>query len=555
VSRWRIAFLPMVLLLALVLVLGACTTEEAEPPATGGEAEEPTTPAEPVRIVVAQDEGAVSWDPPQDWETPSEWLIENAYDYLFIRSADGSDWVPQLAKSWERLDDYTIRFDLVDNAKFHDGTPLTCEDVKYHYERIINGTRELYIVHDQYQWIDTLTCVDDHTIDIKSDEPDSLFMWKLAQTNTGAGIPSKAYVEEVGPEGIHRKPMGSGLFKLKDWARDEYVLFEVNRDYWNQSAIPNYDELMFKIIPEPSTRAAELLAGNVDIAWKLTPQDKDRVDNNDGTHASWSLSDVGYQLAVRTGVNPNYEGDPKLDRKFTTEDWRIRKAIELALDKTALRDIVGGDGQPFRARNFEPLPEANPDLYGPEANLYDPEEATALIQEAGYGPGEAKLVFHARSAYPDADIARAIESMLEDVGFDVELIILDNQTFNSDVYFPRKSQELMLNGLGGNMNPFFLSFGFSSARVNEYGRVENVPDIDNYHERVDSLLNTAWTTVSDDKKRIGAYHEAFSLIAEARARGIGLFQVSTLWGLSDRVDFSPRFDENIMGENITYTGK
>jgi ABC-type transport system substrate-binding protein len=145
--------------------------------------------------------------------------------------------------------------------------------------------------------------------------------------------------------------------------------------------------------------------------------------------------------------------------------------------------------------------------------------------------------------------------MLTDAGFDVELIVLDNQTFNSEVYFPRKTQELMLNGLGGNMNPFFLSFGFHSSRAHEYGRVENVPGIENYHEQVDQLLNTAWTTVGDDEKRLEAYHEAFALAAKARARAIGLFQVSTLWGLSDRVKFEPRFDEDIMGRNITFTGE
>jgi len=554
-TNWRKVLLPLAVLLALALVFTACTTPSEEPDGDNGEGGQPSD--EPVRLVVAQDEGARSWDPPADWETPSEWLIENAYDYLFYRSADGSSWVPQLAKSWERLDDYTIRFNLVDNAKFQDGTPLTCEDVKYHYERILNGTRDQYIVHDQYTWIDTLTCQDDYTLDVKSVEPDSLFMWKLAQQNTGAGIPSKAYVEKVGPEGIHKSPMGSGMWKLKDWARDEYVLFELNEDYWDQDAMPNYDELMFKIIPEPSTRAAELLAGNVDLTYRLTPQDKDRIDSNDGTTTMWSKSDEGYNLAVRTGVNPKYEGDPDLDREFTTEDWRIRKAIELALDKEALRDLVGGDGQAFRGRNFEPLPEANEDLYGPEANLYDPEQAQQLIADAGYEPGEATLVFHARSAYPDGDIARAIESMLEDVGFNVDLRLMDNETFNSEVYFPRKSQELMLNGLSGNLNPFFLSLGYHSNRANEFGRIDdsNIPGIDNYHEQVDALLNKAWTTVDDDQARLDAYHEALSLAAEARARQIGLFQVSNLWGLSDRVEFAPRFDNAIWGRNLTYTGK
>jgi len=91
-------------------------------------------PGEPQRVVVAQAQGVGSWDPPQDWLTAPEWLIQNAYDSIMVRSGDGSEFLPELAREWEHIDDYTFRLYLQEGVRFHDGTELTAEDVKFHWE-------------------------------------------------------------------------------------------------------------------------------------------------------------------------------------------------------------------------------------------------------------------------------------------------------------------------------------------------------------------------------------------------------------------------------------
>ena len=518
-------------------------------------------PEEPQRVVVAQATDVLSWDPPQDWASAAEWITQNAYDYLFIRSYDGSEWIPELAYDWEVIDELTFRFYLEEGVTFHDGTELTAEDVKFHYRRIIEGTRDEYIVVDQYQWIDKFVIHDDYTFDVVSKEPDSLFLYKLAQKNTGAGIVSKAYFEEVGMDGVHRAPMGSGPWILKEHVRDEHVLFERNEDYWQTDKFPNFKEFEFRIIPETSTRVAELITGGVDLIYDIMPEDQARVDADPNVRTQWVATERGHMLMPRTGIRarenypePDYPDDPALNRTFTTEDPRVREAIELALDKYALRDMFGGVGEAFRVRGpFGPLPESPPGVFGPEACLYDPERAQEILEEAGYEFGEPYLHFIASELYPHGDMARVIGDMLEAVGFDVDLAIFDASTWRTDYILPGKTQELNLQALGGNMNPYFATSEQHTRRIFPDRPITIGPDpaIDpDYEEqsqRINELLNFAWTEVVDEQARLDAYHEAVLLAGERNAPFIGIFQLSTLYGMSDRIHYQPRFDIELWG--------
>ncbi len=563
----RFAYLVLIFSLVFALgILGSCAQvvepEEPDDPEEPDEIVEPPEPEEPRRVVIAQATDVRSWDPPQDWISAAEWITQNAYDYLFIRSHDGAEWVPELAYDWDVIDELTFRFYLHEGVKFHDGTELTAHDVKHHYRRVIDAeSREEYIVLDQYQWIDKFVIHDDYTFDVVSKEPDSLFLFKLSQKNTGMGIVSKAYFEEVGMDGVHHWPMGSGPWVLREHVRDEHVLFDRNEDYWQTDKFPNFEEFEFRIVPEASTRVAELLTGGVDLIYDIMPEDQARVDADPNVRTQWVATERGNLLAVRTGIRardnypePDYPDDPTLNRSFTTEDPRVRKAIELALDKYALRDMFGGVGEAFRVRGpFGPLPESPPGVFGPEACLYDPERAQEILEEAGYEFGEPYLHFIASELYPHGDMARVIGDMLEAVGFDVDLAIFDASTWRTDYILPGKTQELNLQALGGNMNPYFATSEQHTRRIFPDRPVTIGPDpaIDpDYEEqsqRINELLNFAWTEVVDEQARLDAYHEAVLLAGERNAPFIGIFQLSTLYGMSDRIHYQPRFDIELWG--------
>ncbi len=540
-KHWRTRSLGILALLVVLAVLAGCS-----PFARPTDPDEPAVPDTPRRVVIGQGTDVKSFDPPADWTSLAEWITQNAYDYLFYRSADQGEWIPELAYDWERRDELTYRFWIHEGVRFHDGSELTAEDIKYTYRRIIEGPTEMFIVSDQYQWIDRIEIIDDYTFDVISKEPDSLFIFKLSQGNTGAGIVNKEHTEAVGHDGLHREPMGTGPWLLKEWVRDEHVLFERNEDYWQTDRFPTYDELEYRIIPEASTRVAELITGGIHLAHGVMAPDESRINEASGVSAIWSESAQGFMLYPRQGVHPNHVGDPRLDREFTTRDPRIREAIELAIDKYALRDIEGGTGEAFRARLFRPLEEANPALFGPDACLYDPDRARELIGEAGYQPGEPYLFFDAREEWPFGDVGRTVVDMLEEVGFNVEARFQAESLWRSEVYHPAKNQELYLVDLGGHFNPFFGTYGFQSHIMEnvEYTGQGSAP------AGLDDLLKTAWTEVEDDTRRIQAYHEASQIIADERIN-IGLYQRSLLWGISDRIEWTPRGDVEIWGYDIT----
>ncbi len=563
-NKWIRLSLVLVLVMSLAMVV-ACGPAVDPPDDNDVDVDpdpdpDPVDPDDPQRVVIAQATDVLSWDPPQDWISAAEWITQNAYDYLFVRHPDGGRWVPELAKEWEVIDDLTFRFYLHEGVLFHDGTELTAEDVKFHYRRIIEGTRDEYIVTDQYDWIDEIIIHDDYTFDVVSKEPNSLFLWQLSQQNTGAGIVSKAYFEEVGLDGVHREPMGTGPWLKKEHVRDEHVLFERNEDYWQEEKFPNYEELEYRVIPEASTRVAELITGGVDVIYDIMPQDKDRIEDNEGTSTQWVDTARGHMLSVRTGVRsyddypePDFADEPELNRTFLTEDPRIRMAIEHAIDKYALRELTGGTGEAYRARGpFAPLEESQPALYGPDAQVYDPDYASELIEDAGYGPGEATLVMHSSEQWPHGDMSRVIADMLEQVGFDVDLRVMDHSTWRSDVYLPGRTQELNLLSLGGQMNPFFSTNQIHYDNVHSLPPDPDIdPDFEQQTERINELLEYAWSEVVDEQARTEAYHEATKIAATERyANFIGLFQLSTLFGINDRLDYEPRYDIEIWGYDI-----
>ena len=186
----------------------------------------------------------------------------NVYDCLVYPDRETGVMRGWLAESWEMVNATLWRIKLARGVKFHNGDLFTADDAKFSIDRILQGNKEKFIVFDQWGFVKEVRKIDDHTIEIETTAPDPAFLSELA--GTGCGVVSKKYVEEVGDDGLANKGMGTGPFKLKEYDRESYVILEANTEYWGGK--PQTDELVFRVIPEVSTRTAELLAGGVDIA-------------------------------------------------------------------------------------------------------------------------------------------------------------------------------------------------------------------------------------------------------------------------------------------------
>lgn len=307
-----------------------------------------------------------------------------------------SGYRPMLATSWEVVDEHTWRLELREGVTFHNGAPFNAAAVKYSLERPHQPGFETgdKIIDVPISHVDI---IDDHTVHVVTSEPVPVLPARL--TRNGAFIVEPGHYESLTPEEASRMPLGTGPFKFVEWRRDQEIVLERNEDYWGEQ--PNFDRLVIRVIPEPSTMLAEVMTGNVDIA-PITPDVVDQVEAHEGVRVI-----VGDSL-VRAMIGIN------LDAHEALADPRVREAINWAIDTESLIDAFAL-GQATQSVGMVSPPHEHPEL---EPYGYDPERAKALLAEAGWGDG---FSIGMDIGHPDAQAwSEAVAFYLEQVGIQVE---------------------------------------------------------------------------------------------------------------------------------------
>jgi peptide/nickel transport system substrate-binding protein len=324
--------------------------------------------------------------------------------------------VPWLAESWDSSDGKTWTFKLRQGVKFHDGTPLDAEAVKWNFDRWrdpnnqwrFGRTFEYYDTEfgEDYGIVDT-KAIDQYTFQLTLANPSAVLLYKLPLSCFGISSP-KAVQEQGDKYGTPAgSAVGSGPFKFVEWVPDDKITLERNPDWWGDG--PKLDRLIFRSIPDNSARLAELLAGTVHTAdLAQTDMAAAEADPNIYTIVQPSLS-TGY-IAFQQCTEPF--GDPN-----------VRWAIAHAINRQALIDTFYTKLDTL-ATGFQP-----PAILGSNSDLppieYDPEKTKQLLTEAGYPDGfktEFWYIPVIRGYFPDSKaIAEAIAVDLAKVGIQVEL--------------------------------------------------------------------------------------------------------------------------------------
>lgn len=447
--------------------------------------------------------------------TSTEAIHGNMFNYLIKKDPDGN-FYEDLVESYENVDDYTWAFKLKEGVTFHNGDELTSADVKFTLERVAND--ESLREYSHYRQIKEVEIIDDYHFNIITHDPEPILLNRLSRI--GSGILPKNYIEEHGWEYFYENPIGTGPFKFVEWARDSHIVFEAYEDYF-EGRVEDWDRLVFRVIPEDSTRVAELLTGGVDLAMSIPSQDWDRVNNNEGTSIASARSQRVAMLFLRH------------EDEYITSDPRIREAIDLAIDNRALTDhVLGGGAVPVRTRVTPGNTGANEDLY--DTYLYDPERAKELLKEAGYEPGTADITFHAGIRYTkDRDLMEMIAAMLTEVGFNVNLDLMEWSNFVE-----------MRNGLTYE-DMYFIAFGnsqFDASLALDQLHSRRAVELQGYsNPEVDKLLDEANVNMNFEE-RTKQFQRVQEIIAEERPF-IYLYNEMAHYGVSDRIEFTPRLDE------------
>ncbi len=343
------------------------------------------------------------------WFDPAEvvgvltpfWVLTALHDAL-VKPMPGNLLTPSLAESWKVSPDGRVyEFKLREGLKFHNGDPFTAEDVRFSFHR----ARGAKVLQEKVRDIEI---AGPYRVRFHLHEPWPDFMTFYGTYATGAGwIVPKKYLEQVGPDGFKKNPVGLGPYKFVSHTPGIELVMEAYEGYWRK--MPSVKRLVYKSVPDANTRLAMLKRGEVDLAYLL-----------DAPQAQDIKKDPSLKLAFSGGIGTYYlDYLDQWDPKSPWHDRRVRLAASHALDRQALSEAETlGASRPNGSmvpRKFEFALPLDP-------HPYDPAKAKQLLAEAGYPNG-----FDAGELYPwppYTSMGEAVGNYLGAVGIKVRLRIM-----------------------------------------------------------------------------------------------------------------------------------
>ncbi|MDF1521871.1 MAG: ABC transporter substrate-binding protein [Trueperaceae bacterium] len=320
---------------------------------------------------------------------------------------------PQLATGWTASDDgLTWTFTLREGVTFHDGTPFDAAAVVWNVERMIDAERN---PTNRPLWnpVAGTVALDNLTVAITTHEPYSALLNTFAH-GSGA-IVSPAAAERYGDDEIATNPVGSGPFMLDSFNPGQEVVLKAFPDFWGEPS--GTDELVFRYVPEASTRISALRTGEVDVIDSVPPQ-----------LALTLETDPNVQVLTTPGLRPM--GFALMTERPPLDDVRVRQALNYAIPKDAIsRGVFQGFARPANS----PLAFNTVGHVSAGDFAFDPARAGALLDEAGWTLGSDGVrtkdgerlefsLYTPEGLFPgDLDIAEIVASSLADVGVDVTI--------------------------------------------------------------------------------------------------------------------------------------
>jgi len=402
-------------------------------------------------------------------ETPgliTPFMVLYALHDAVLKPMPGQPFAPSLAESYtQSKDGLTWEFVLRKNVRFHNGEPVTAEDVKFSFERYRGTAAKL--LHDKVAAVETPEPLRVR-FKLKKPWPDFLTFYATPATGAAWVVPKK-YVEKVGDEGFKRAPVGAGPYKFVSFKPGVELTLEAHEGYWRKA--PNVKTLLLRVIPDEATRLAALKRGEVDIAYSITGPLAEELKRSPG------LGLKPTYMPFTSWLVPVEQWDPK----SPWHDRRVRQAANLALDRDAINQAsylglskVTASIVPHQMDYFWQAP----------APRYDPGQAKKLLAEAGYPNGfdagelSGDMIYGAAIGEPAANYFNA-------AGIRVRLRLMERAAYYAE-YGDKKLRGILYTGSA--------AFGNAATRLETYvvggGRYVygSAPDIDGlFAEQVNEI--------------------------------------------------------------------
>jgi peptide/nickel transport system substrate-binding protein len=520
VRRFRLT----TVLATLGLVLAACGATQGTPAASDGDSsaapsEGGTATGGTVRIGVGGYPDSLN--PGNGVLAESYTLYELVYDTPISVTSAG-EYVAELATDWSVSDDgLTWTMTITDGATFHDGEPLTAEDVAFSVE-LYRDTEDFPFLPSYAAPFETVEATDDTTVTLTTADPLSTFEAYMAFIYV---VPKHIWEGESDPVAFENEAMiGSGPFRLAEASQGEFVQLEANTDYWGTA--PVVDGVIFQTIDNADARVTALTTGEIDAITEFPATAVSALQNAENVQvhiadiaAGGSLRDVFFNITTEENCPPDVgvcSGHPAL------KDLAVRQALATAVDKQQIIDVVTlGTASP----GLSMVPPGLGEYYASEVEDYafDVDAANAMLDEAGYEDTDGDGI---RECLPDQDCddltfrfhyandidtapreAELLQGMWSEIGVAIEIQGLDPDTLTS-ICCPTFDYDIMLWGWGSDPDPgFLLGVGLCSEIESGFSETGYCnPDFDELYD--------AQTVEQDHDTRVEQIHEMQRMLVE-----------------------------------------
>ena len=451
---------------ALTIALGACSGDKA------GESSSQIT------IGIPQDIED-SLDPHKAVAAGTKEVLFNLYEGL-VKPDSSGELQPAIASDYSISEDATTyTFTLREGVKFHDGSMVTAEDVKYSIDRCADTTNGDPLVA-AYSHIQSVNILDEKTVEVVLDGPDTDFLAYM----TNAVIPASN-------ENPDTNPIGTGPYKYVSRSPQENFVVEKFDDYWGTPA--NIEHVTFKVCANADSIVMDLQGGSIDMFARVTPAQADQLGD--------SFQVLEGTMNLVQALYLNNEAEP-----FNNE--LVRQALCYAVDPQEIMDIVsGGKGTEIGSSMFPAFGK----YYMPELNdMYkqDLDKAKELLKEAGYENGFSFTITVPSNYQQHIDTAQVIVEQLKKIGVTAEINLIEWDSWLSDVYAGRKYEATVVGVDASSLTPSALLSRFVSTVSNNFVNFSNAD--------YDAAYAKALGTI-DDEEKTAAFKECETLLAEHAA--------------------------------------
>ena len=431
-----------------------------------------------ITVGIAQDLDE-SLDPHKAVAAGTKEVMFNVFEGLMKPTPEG-DLIPAVAEKYEISDDQlTYTFTIRDGIKFHNGDPVTAEDVGESLARCKNGGDGIFEV-EAFSNIQHMETADSRSISITLGEPDSEFLSYL----TAAVLPA-------GYDGQDTAPVGTGPFKFVSRAAQDNIVLERFDDYWGEKAY--LDKVTYKIIENADSILMSLQSGAVDLFAHLT---------------STQVAQLGDDFNIEEGTMNLVQAMYLNNAVAPFDDVRVRQALCYAIDRQQILDLafdgygslIGSSMYPAFGKYFD---DSLTNYY-----TYDVEKAKALLADAGYPDGFAMTITVPSNYQPHLDTAQVIVEQLKQVGITAEILPVTWESWLNDTYMGRQFQATVVGVDASTMTARALLERFTSTAGNNFINYNNA--------EYDAIFQAA-LAAADDAAQTAAYKQAEANLTENAA--------------------------------------